>query len=186
MGVSNLKLSSDSETLAENKILILYILDKIGKPITNDGLLQLITSITDINYFYFQQFLLDLIHSNYIVSYTQNEEQLYAITKEGKTTLELTHDIIPGIVKLKIDSNFDHELENIEEQFSITSDYTPLNEKEYTVTCKVTENSNTIFEVKVFAGSRDMAKSICDNWKEKAIDIYPKMIEILTQINERY
>ena len=33
------KLSSDNETLAENKALILYILDKVNKPIFNDALL---------------------------------------------------------------------------------------------------------------------------------------------------
>ena len=31
-------LTSDSETLAENKVLILYILNKVNKPITNDSL----------------------------------------------------------------------------------------------------------------------------------------------------
>ena len=35
LGVSKVKLSSDNETLAENKILILYILDKLYAPIDN-------------------------------------------------------------------------------------------------------------------------------------------------------
>ena len=33
-----MKLNSDSETLAENKVLILYVLDLVNKPISNDTL----------------------------------------------------------------------------------------------------------------------------------------------------
>ena len=61
-----MKLTSDKETLAENKVLILYILNKIGRPVNNDELLQLVLSIQDMNYFYFQQFLLDLLDNHYI------------------------------------------------------------------------------------------------------------------------
>lgn len=49
-------LTSDSETLAENKVLILYILNKVNKPITNDSLYKLVLSALDINYFTFNNF----------------------------------------------------------------------------------------------------------------------------------
>ena len=48
-----MKLTSDSETLAEKKALILYILDKVSKPISNDALLKLVISIDNMNYFNF-------------------------------------------------------------------------------------------------------------------------------------
>ncbi len=62
-------LTSDSEALAENKVLILYILDKVNKPLTNDSLYKLVLSALDMNYFYFQQFLLDLIETKFVVNY---------------------------------------------------------------------------------------------------------------------
>ena len=48
LGVSKVKLSSDNETLAENKILILYILDKLYAPIDNSNLYRIILSTQDI------------------------------------------------------------------------------------------------------------------------------------------
>ena len=51
-----LKLNSDDQTLAESKILLLYILSKVGKAISHNELLELVTSIVDMNYYYFQQF----------------------------------------------------------------------------------------------------------------------------------
>lgn len=45
------------------------------------------------------------------------------------------------------------------------------------------ENNETVFEIKTFAGSRDEAKKIVDNWKNNAEVIYPKLLETLTQSN---
>lgn len=181
-----MKLTSDNETLAENKVLILYILNKIDKPVNNDELLQLVLSIEDMNYFYFQQFLLDLLENKYIKICEQENysEQLYKLTPSGKETLELTKDLIPGIIKLKIDSTIKGELQDIEEEVSIISEFTPEDDGAFLVTCKVIENNRMIFEVSISAASRDQAKFISDTWKEKAIDIYPKMMDLLTKPNQ--
>ena len=54
---------------------------------------------------------------------------------------------------------------------------------DFIVTCKVVENNRTIFEVSTSSASRDQAKFISDNWKENAINIYPKMMDLLTNPN---
>ena len=100
-----MKITSDNETLAENKVLILYLLNQVHKPITNDNLYKLVLSAIDMNYFYFQQFLLDLISAGFIVDYQKEEQTVYELTSHGKNTLDLTLDILPGIIKLKADTN---------------------------------------------------------------------------------
>lgn len=175
-----MKLTSDSETLAENKVLILYILDKVNKPITNDGLFKLVLSAIDMNYFYFQQFLLDLMETKYIVSFVKEEQTLYELTEEGKKTLSLTLDILPGIIKLKADTNLKEELEHTKNEYSIVAEFTPRSENHYMVVCKIFEDNETVFEVKTFAGSREQAKELVDNWKQNAEKIYPKIIKELT------
>lgn len=176
-----MKLTSDSETLAEKKALILYILDKVSKPISNDALLKLVISIDNMNYFYFQQFLLDLIENKYVISYKKDDELLYNITPEGKRAIELTADMIPGILTLQVDNNLKENLDDIEDKFSISSDYTPIDENHFTVKCKIVENNNIMFEIQTFAGSKEQAKSIVDNWNNKAAEIYPKILELLTE-----
>ena len=73
------------------------MLDKVGKPISNTALLKLITGINNMNYFYFQQFLLDLLENKYIITFEQDGENLYELTDAGRQALELVSDIIPGI-----------------------------------------------------------------------------------------
>lgn len=172
-------LSSSDKNLAESKILILYILNKIGKPVTNEELLKVVTSLTDMNYFYFQQLLLDLVNSKYVLYYSNGDEMVYSVTPEGKETLRLTIDIIPGIRKLRIDSNLKENIDQVEEEISITADFIPQNENEYSVKCKVVENSITMFEIIAYAGSREQAKHIADNWKENATEIYPQILDLL-------
>jgi len=175
-----LKLASDNETLAENKVLILYILNNVKEALTNNNLYKIVLAVIDMNYFYFQQFLLDLISNDYVMQYQKEDKTLYQITDKGKQTLELTEDILPGIIKLQVDMNLTGAMEEVNDESSITAEYTPKSENYYNITCKIIEKNETIFEVKTFAGSREQAKQIVDNWKTYAIQIYPKLIETLT------
>ena len=68
--------SSDNTTaLAENKVLILYILNQINSGIIEDGLYKIISSINDVNYFYFKEVLTDLIDSKLVGIFTKDEEE---------------------------------------------------------------------------------------------------------------
>lgn len=173
-----MKSNSDKNNLAENKVLILYILNKLDKDITNDGLYKIISSVNGLNYFYFQQTLKDLVETN-LVGYTKDDSSVVKITTEGKNAYSLTKELLPGIIKLKADNIFEKELASIEEESSIVAEFIPKNENEYTVKCKIIENNETLFEVETFAGSRDRAKKICDNWNNNAAKIYPRIIELL-------
>ena len=180
-----MSLNSDNATttLAENKVLILYILNLINTDFKQDDLFKIITSINDINYFYFKQVLTDLIDSKLVGTYTKEEEPVIKITSEGKNAYLLTKDVLPGIMKLKADNIFQEEFANIEEEASVIAEYTPRNENDYMIKCKIVENNETIFEVKTFVGSRDRAKRIVDNWNKNATTIYPKMLNMLLENN---
>ena len=173
--------SDNTTTLAENKVLILYLLNLIDAEIRQDDLFKIITSINNINYFYFKQIITDLIDSNLVGTYTKEEEPVIKITSKGKNAYILTKDVLPGIMKLKADHVFAEELSNIEEESSIITEFIPKNENEYIIKCKIVENNETIFEVKTHAGSRNMAKRIVDNWKHNATTIYPQILNLLLQ-----
>ena len=178
-----MKLASNDESLAESKVLILYVLNKANKPLTNDVLYKLVLSGIDMNYFYFQQFILDLIESKYIFSFDKEDQALYQIRDNGKKTLDLTLDLLPGIIKLKVDTNLKTILDTSEEEHSVVAEFTPISENHYIIVCKIVENNETVFEVKTFAGSRNEAKTIVDNWQNHASIIYPQIINSLTNFD---
>ena len=175
-----MKITSDSETLAENKVLILYVLSRVEKPIPNDTLYTILSSAIDLNYFYFEQFLLDLINVKYVVCYEKESQNVYKITESGKKTLDLTLDILPGIIKLKVDTNFKNKVDNFENEESIVAEFIPKSESEYEVNCKIIDQGETVFEIKTIAYSRDQAQIIVNNWKNNASLLYPKLLETIT------
>ena len=140
---------------------------------------SVVSSAIDLNYFYFQQFLLDLIEAKFVVCYTKETQDVYKLTEAGKNTLDLTLDILPGIIKLRVDTNLKSNIEMFENAQSIVSEYTPKSENEYEVICKIIEDNEIIFEIKTFAYSRDQAQNIVDNWKKNATNLYPKLIGII-------
>ena len=177
-----MKLASDNETLAENKALILYLLNKINKGIENTAFYKLVLIFEDMNYFYFQQFLLDLIDNKYILKgLSDKNETIYEITSDGRQAINLVQDLIPGFTRFQIDNHFKEDLRSIEDEYSITADFIPESESSYTVVCKITENGKVTFEVKTFAGSREQAKAVVENWKKNAVKLYPKMLKMLTK-----
>ena len=176
--------SSDNITaLAENKVLILYTLNQVSNGLANDGLYKIISSINDVNYFYFKEVLTDLLDSKLVGVFTKDEEDesVLKITSEGKNALSLTIDVLPGILKLKADNVFQKEFSSIANETSIIAEFIPKSENDYTIKCKVIEKNETIFEVKTFAGSRDRAKKIVDNWNKNASKIYPKILDLLLE-----
>lgn len=170
--------SNNATTLAENKVLILYILNLIDNDIRQDDLFKIITSINDINYFFFKQIITDLIDSKLVGTYTK-DEPVIKITSEGKNAYILTKDVLPGILKLKADNIFKAEFASIENESSIIAEFIPKNENSYTVKCKIVENNEVIFEVTSFVGSRERAKKIVDNWNQNANSIYPEILNLL-------
>lgn len=176
-----MKLDADNDTLAENRVLILYLLSIIDKPVNNDALYRLVLSIQEMNYFYFQQFLLDLQADNYIMVYQKEKNEVYEITENGKNTLNLTIDMLPGIIKMKVDTTIKGELREIQNESAIKAEFIPLSESEFIVKCKIIENNVTIFEIQTLATSREQAIKIVKNWEENTTYIYPKVIEMLNE-----
>lgn len=174
-------MENNTNSLAQDKVLILYVLNKLKKDVTSSDLFKIISNVNDINYFYFRQILMDLVDSKLIGSYTKDEASVFEITSDGNNSLELTIDVLPGLIKLKADTVLKNELNHIVDESSIIAEYIPENENSFTVKCKIIENNTTVFEVKTFAGSRERAKTIADNWKNNANSIYPKIINLLTE-----
>ena len=111
----------------------------------------------------------------------EEEESVLKITSEGKNALSLTLDVLPGILKLKADNVFKEQFSSIADATSITAEFIPRSENDYTIKCRIIEKNETIFEVRTFAGSRERAKKIVDNWNKNASKIYPKMLDILLE-----
>ena len=187
--------SDDALAVAENKILMLYILEKVNKDIAYKVYLELVTTLTEINYFVFHETLEELIQEGYIlkeekVRYIDGDKTFdevlkegqeielgreldnkddriitYKLSKLGEDSLKVAINMIPGISKLKIDTEFKKHYKLIKQDFSVSADYLPEKNK---VICKAGEDDIIIIRVELMINSVDLAKKIVRYWKEKA------------------
>jgi len=175
------KEEKNKEKLAENKLMILYLLNKANCTLTNLQIQRFIYDIDNFNYYYFQHILSELVSQEYILNYKQEEEWLYEITTQGKEILEITENILPGITRHKIDAIIKERLTEVKNEYSVTAEFIPENDNEYSTICKITESHKVLFELKIYCASSQEAKKIADNWNKNASKYYPDIINMLTQ-----
>ena len=73
----------NSLELAENKLLMLYILKSIKDPISNAQFTEIILENNFMNYFIFQQYLSELEESKFVEYHENNNKKLLVITEKG-------------------------------------------------------------------------------------------------------
>ncbi len=174
----------NKEKLAENKLIVLYLLDQAQCALNNLQMQRLLYDVNDFNYYYFQHIISELVSQNFIANYKQDEEWIYEITAKGKEVLSLTSNILPGIVKLKLDNIIKEQLSKVQNEVAVTAEYVPINDNEFITKCKITESHKVLFELDLYCPTKEQAKLVVDNWKLHASDYYPKIIEMIAQKNK--
>lgn len=170
---------ASSRELAENKLILLYIIDKSNIPISNLQMTKLVMENKFMNYFIFQQFLDELCNLKYISSQITDNKTYYSITPLGKQTLGYFINHIPVGIMLIIDNCIHDMQKNIRNETFIKADFTPESENEFTVTCQVREDTFSLIDIKVSVGTKSDARAVCKNWQKYSQTIYSEIIESL-------
>lgn len=84
----------NSAELAENKLLVLYVIKSLKQPISNTQLTEIILENNFINYFTLQQYISELEYSNFVKYIEKNEKKLISITDKGEKVLSFFTDRI--------------------------------------------------------------------------------------------
>ena len=90
----------NSAELAENKLLVLYVIKSLKQPISNTQLTEIILENNFINYFTLQQYISELEYSNFVKYIEKNEKKLISITDKGEKVLSFFTDRIAPILKI--------------------------------------------------------------------------------------
>ncbi|SEF71554.1 protein of unknown function [Caloramator fervidus] len=170
----------DTSELAENKLLILYILNKIEAPITNSYLTQIILENNLINYFSLQQYISELIENGFIDTIKQINKQLLKISTKGKRTLEFFIDRVPENKLKLIDDYLKNQSKEPEDKYTAFSRYESIG-NEYFVDIKLLEKEKIIFDLRLRTSSFEKATSICQSWEKNYLTIYENIMNIFKE-----
>ena len=173
-------LGSSRETV-ENKLILLYIIDRLDIPVSNLQITKLVLEKRFMNYFLLQQHLNELQEGKFLTMETVDDRSLYKITDSGRKTLEYFTNLIPAGLKSRMDNTFTAIRKEIRSQTLITADYTPESENKFTASCKVSEDGFSLLQLDVTVGTKSDARLVCENWKKYSQLIYAEIIDTLTK-----
>lgn len=165
--------------LAENKLLLLYVLYEIKLPVSNNQLTQIILENNFINYFTLQQYITELYSSKF-VNYTDKDgKQRLLITEKGIKVLSMFKNRISASKLASIDEYLSSHLPNIKKESTVTSDYTIIKNNNYIVNMTVEENDLLIMDLKINVPSKKHAEELCKKWKDNSSQIYDSIMKNL-------
>lgn len=171
--------NNNSKEEANSKLLLLYTIDKFEIPITDNQLTELVMDMEILNYFVLQQFLLELVDIS-LLEYTDTDDvYYYLITEKGKETLSYFIDRLDKKLLQKLDNSIVKKRDQIHKEMQISASYEKKGKDDYIVDLKVVENDIKLIHIELDVVSNKQAKTICDNWKSKAENIYGEIIKLL-------
>ena len=170
----------DTLELAENKLLLLYILSKIKLPVSNTQITEIILENNLINYFTLQQYISELTSSNFIKYLNVGGSNRLGITERGFKVLELFKDRISGSKCELVDTYLQEHLEKIKKEVTVTADYTIEKADNFIVSLKAMENDVILIDLKLNVASNKQARELCVKWESNCAELYSAIISILT------
>ena len=165
--------------LAENKLILLYFLNKLNMPISSLQVIKIILENKFMNYFLLQQNLQELCENGLLECGLVDGKTFYSLTSRGKQILSYFCGYIPVGIKARIDNTVSELRKNIRNETMIKADYTVESEDKYTVSCKVLEDDFPLISLEITVGTKNDARTICNNWEKHSEQIYSEIISSL-------
>jgi len=165
--------------LAENKLLLLYILEVLNRPISNTQLTEIVLENNLINYFTLQQYISELDSSQFISYKDVNEKKLLIMTKKGENVLSFFKDRISPSKIAIVNNYLNDKLDLIKKELTVQSDYSLEKNDSFLVDLKALEDNSTLMELKISVPTKKQAISLCSRWQKNPSDIYTKIVNLL-------
>lgn len=170
----------NTEELAQNKLLILYLIKTSKTPFSNSQITEFMLEKNYMNYFLVQQYLSELINSNFIEVLNQDSEEVYSIVKKGEVALSYFEERIPDSIKTELNNKFVEIEEDEKIETQIMTEYYEKENGQFVVNLKLVENEETLFSIYLDVATKKQANLICDRWKNNTEYIYQNIINLLT------
>lgn len=169
----------NSAELAENKLLVLYVIKSLKQAISKTQLTEIILENNFINYFTLQQYISELEVSEFVEYIEKNNKKLITLTAKGENVLSIFNDRISPIKRDIINNYISKAIDNIKKELTIHSDYTIENNSSFVVNLKALEDELLLIDLKISVPTKKQATSLCSRWKENPSDIYTKIVQVL-------
>lgn len=158
------------------KLKLLFILDKMEIPLTENSIIDITTGNKWLNYMDCIDILSQLMKMNFVfkIENELEDDARYAITYSGRECLSHFYQRVPQSLREDITSFAKENRMTFKRSQEYISEYTKNMDGSYKVTLKIKEPlvNMTLLEVSIKSPNKSTAISACNKWNEKAPNIF--------------
>ncbi len=174
-------MSDSISQLAENKLIILYLVEKMGIALSNSEICQFSLEKNYMDYFSVQQYLAELVEAKWLEKNRDNNNTRYTLTDEGEEIIHYFINHISDSVKNEINIYVQENSKRIRAEYEVTANYFLELSNDYLVKCGLCDSDGTpLMEISVSVVNKDHAQRICTNWKKNVSQLYGTVLSALT------
>lgn len=173
---------TDSMTLY--KLMILYMLNHVNFPLTNNQISEFFLNKSYTNYSNLQKAISELLEAELIVMENTHNSSRYMSSSSGKQTLEyfesdIPHDIINDISNYLKENSFKMRSES-----SSSAVYYKTENNDYMLHFEIREAKDLLIGLDIIAPNEEQAIKMSSNWDKCGEDIYQTvMMKLISNKN---
>lgn len=171
---------NNTEKIAENKIMLLYILNQFAIPLTESQLTHFILEKEFMNYFVFKQHLSELIHSQMIEYNASEKYSYYLLSSKGKRTLNMFKKWITDDMQKILNEEVKIKKKQYIKDSEIITNYVKIADHEYIVYLMAIEKGVPLIDFRLNVASVKQAEKICKKWRSNASFYFKQILDIIT------
>ena len=164
----------------DKRLIVLFVLKESKIHLSTEQISKLCSEFDDITYIDICMFIDSLKNSGYINETYENDKTFYDITESGLEILTELIELVPGISLLNMKNILKEKMEDYKQDYEIDTIILPIKKDEYKVSCFIKDGNDELINLTIFAGDKENAKRISNNWKQNADELYGKIIELMT------
>ncbi len=161
------------------KLIVLYMLEKVGFPVTKAQVYDFILEKEYANYFTLTQATFELIEDGYIESNPTHSSTLLSLTDKGEDTLTFFQNRISEGIKSDINAYCEEHRGEITNRMSVMTNYYRTSAGDYIAELFAREKTEDLINIKINMPTEESARLVCDHWRDKSSDIYSFILENL-------
>lgn len=167
------------DSLTINKLIVLYMLNRVSFPITIAQISDFILERDYMNFLTLQQVISELTEANMVSSKTVRNRTHLSITEEGRSTLNFFDNRVSEAIKEDINNYFLEKEYSLRNEVSVLGNYYKSTLGEYEAHLTVKEKGIRLVDITMSVPTEEIAAAICDNWQKKNQEVYQFLVRQL-------
>lgn len=160
------------------KLLILFVLNRVARPITMLGLSDLVLGESSVNYFDYIDALSSLVKTGHVM---ELEENRYLITAKGIRDLEQFETRLPYTVRLRVGSAAERMARVLQRDAMVQVSHEMRPDGSAFVHLGLSDGLGSILTIDLLAGNEKQAETMERNFHKNAEELYGRIANMLLE-----